>query len=127
MSKFEEFVRAEFGVWSEPKTTKAYAQRFVSAAEQCVNDIVKALRATNNRRALDVCCGQGIVAKKLAAACTDVAGLDFSPVKLEIELQTVPSMDFVECDATYLPFDDNTFDAVTMGLAFFTPRMQKRR
>lgn len=115
MDDFKEFGEAELKGWSEPETAKSYAEGFASAAEQCVADIVEASCVTEGSIALDVCCGQGIVAKGLAAAGAQVTGLDFSPAMLEIARQKVPALDLVQGDATSLPFEDNRFDAVTMG------------
>ncbi|WP_170608715.1 methyltransferase domain-containing protein [Ruegeria arenilitoris] len=115
MENFAEFGKAELKGWSEPQTANAYAEGFASAAEQCVADIVETSLVTNGSVALDVCCGQGIVAKGLATAGAEVIGLDFSPAMLKIARREVPMVDFVEGDATTLPFADNSFDAVTMG------------
>ncbi|SDE81019.1 methyltransferase domain-containing protein [Ruegeria marina] len=115
MENFSEFAKAEFEGWSEPATAKAYAEGFASAAEQCVADIVEASLVTEGARVLDVCCGQGIVARGLATVGAEVTGLDFSAAMLEIARQSAPAVDFVQGDATCLPFGDNAFDAVTMG------------
>jgi len=115
MGDFTEFGQAELKGWSEPQTAKAYAEGFASAAQQCVADIVAASQVTKGSVVLDVCCGQGIVAKGLSAAGAKVTGLDFSPAMLEIARREVPMVDFVEGDASSLPFEDNSFDAVTMG------------
>ncbi|WP_170611054.1 methyltransferase domain-containing protein [Ruegeria arenilitoris] len=107
MENFAEFGKAELKGWSEPQTANAYAEGFASAAEQCVADIVETSLVTNGSVALDVCCGQGIVAKGLATAGAEVIGLDFSPAMLKIARREVPMVDFVEGDATTLPFADN--------------------
>lgn len=115
MDDYTEFGQAEFEGWSEPKTAKAYADGFASAAEQCVPDIVRAANIDSTSSALDVCCGHGIVAEGLAKAGAKVTGLDFSPAMLELAQTRVPQASFMEGDATALPFEDQSFDAVTMG------------
>ncbi len=115
MGDFTEFGKAELKGWSEPETAQAYADGFASAAEQCVPDIVRASNAGEGSIALDVCCGQGIVAKSLVATGAAVTGLDFSPAMLDIARERVPNVEFIEGDATSLPFEDRSFDVVTMG------------
>jgi demethylmenaquinone methyltransferase/2-methoxy-6-polyprenyl-1,4-benzoquinol methylase len=72
-------------------------------------------------RALDVACGTGDLALRLATSTTAfVIGTDFCRPMLEIaarksessEAGTIP---FVEADALNLPFIDSSFDAVTIA------------
>jgi demethylphylloquinol methyltransferase len=72
---------------------------------------------------LDVCCGSGDLARLLArqaGSTGQVYGLDFAAAQLAIAQQKPhPSfaapIHWVQGDALSLPFDDNQFDAVTMG------------
>lgn len=73
---------------------------------------------------LDVCCGSGDLARRLArqvGATGIVFGLDFSAALLEVaQQQTAESIQplnirWVEGDALNLPFAENYFDAATMG------------
>ncbi|MEH2281456.1 MAG: bifunctional demethylmenaquinone methyltransferase/2-methoxy-6-polyprenyl-1,4-benzoquinol methylase UbiE [Nostoc sp.] len=81
--------------------------------------------------ALDLCCGSGDLALRLArrvGATGKVYGVDFSPNLLEtaslrsqrqypqpaLALPAV-GIAWVEADVLNLPFDDNQFDAATMG------------
>ena len=85
------------------------------------------------RRALDVCCGTGDIARALARCGAEVTGLDFSAAMLEMarnrsqkseaggqksEVCTPSSVlrppVFLQGDAQQLPFPDNSFDAVTV-------------
>ncbi|MEM7068437.1 MAG: methyltransferase domain-containing protein [Pseudomonadota bacterium] len=115
MGDFTEFGNAELKGWSEPETAKAYADGFAFAAEQCVPDMVRCSGASSASTALDICCGQGIVAEGLAKAGTAVTGLDFSPAMLEMARARVADVSFVEGDAMALPFADNSYDVATMG------------
>ncbi len=81
--------------------------------------------------ALDVCCGSGDIALRLAevvGAAGSVVGLDFAAAQLEVaarreaELLAVPgapqrraAVRWVQGDACALPFEDDTFDAATCG------------
>lgn len=73
---------------------------------------------------IDLCCGSGDLALRLArqvgiTGC--VYGVDFSPQQLAIaqersqHLYPHPPITWVEADVLNLPFDDNKFDAATMG------------
>ncbi|GAC1467570.1 MAG: bifunctional demethylmenaquinone methyltransferase/2-methoxy-6-polyprenyl-1,4-benzoquinol methylase UbiE [Chamaesiphon sp.] len=80
--------------------------------------------ATSGDVCLDVCCGSGDLAQQLArqvGATGEVFGVDFSPEQLAIARHRcqsqypIPPISWVEADALNLPFDDNFFDAATMG------------
>jgi demethylmenaquinone methyltransferase / 2-methoxy-6-polyprenyl-1,4-benzoquinol methylase len=81
----------------------------------------RAARATSlgeGGSALDVACGSGKLTAelaKLAGPSGRVVGLDFSPHMLEIARRDHPRLEFLEGDALSLPFDDATFDAVTIA------------
>lgn len=72
---------------------------------------------------LDVCCGSGDLARLLAqriGPTGQVYGVDFSPAQLAIAHQRIlpinaSSITWVEADALHLPFENNFFDAATMG------------
>lgn len=73
---------------------------------------------------LDLCCGSGDLAQLLArrvGVTGKVYGVDFSAEQLAIARQrcktlySQPPITWIQADALNLPFEDNTFDAVTMG------------
>lgn len=73
---------------------------------------------------LDLCCGSGDIALRLArhvGATGQVYGVDFSCNLLETAKQRAqkqyaqPPITWVEADVLSLPFDNNQFDAATMG------------
>jgi demethylmenaquinone methyltransferase / 2-methoxy-6-polyprenyl-1,4-benzoquinol methylase len=72
-------------------------------------------------RALDVCCGTGDLAFELARRVGpdgSVVGCDFSKPMLDIargKAAATPWVRFEWADALQLPYDDGTFDAVTVG------------
>jgi SAM-dependent methyltransferase len=67
------------------------------------------------RRALDVGTGTGAgtleIAKRFQGA--EIVGLDVAPAMLEEARRLAPGVEFVEGDATALPFGDGEFDLVT--------------
>jgi demethylmenaquinone methyltransferase / 2-methoxy-6-polyprenyl-1,4-benzoquinol methylase len=66
-------------------------------------------------RALDVATGTGDLALELAARGASVTGMDFSPAMLELARAKAPGIQFEEGDALELPYEDASFDAVTVG------------
>lgn len=72
--------------------------------------------------ALDVCCGTGDIAFRMAQAGAKVTGLDFSEPMLAVarrraatSLALMTNPDFVQGDAMALPFEDAHFRVVTVG------------
>ncbi|TVP66268.1 MAG: bifunctional demethylmenaquinone methyltransferase/2-methoxy-6-polyprenyl-1,4-benzoquinol methylase UbiE [Nodularia sp. (in: Bacteria)] len=73
---------------------------------------------------LDLCCGSGDLAFRLAkyvGTTGKVHGVDFSPNLLAAAKERSqnqypqPAISWIEADVLHLPFDDNQFDAATMG------------
>ena len=80
-------------------------------------------RLEPGQRALDLCCGTGDLALMLAervGPSGKVTGADFSRPMLEIAGQKaagdgVPQVEFEWADALDLPYEDETFDALTIA------------
>ena len=66
-------------------------------------------------RVLDACCGTGDLAIAARSRGADVVGLDFSERMLERARRKEPQIDWVRGDVLALPFDEGSFDAVTVG------------
>lgn len=115
IADYDTFEELEQGGWSESRIARAYAEKFAMAAAQCVPAMVAAVKAGPGTRALDLCCGHGIVSRGLIDAGSIVTGLDFSPVMLAFARKNVPEARFVSGDAMQLDFADAAFDAVTIG------------
>jgi len=61
---------------------------------------------------LDLCCGQGTLTAMLCESGANVCGLDFSEKMLELAAKAAPDADLKHGDATNLPYDSQSFDAV---------------
>jgi demethylmenaquinone methyltransferase/2-methoxy-6-polyprenyl-1,4-benzoquinol methylase len=85
-------------------------------------------RASPGQAALDVCCGSGDIALRLASAVGasgSVTGLDFAAAQLAVAAKREEpllsgganraAVRWVEGDACALPFADDSFDAATCG------------
>ena len=77
--------------------------------------LLEAVGAGTGTRVLDVATGPGYVAARAAERGAEVVGLDFSETMLSFARSRAPDVEFVQGDATALPFEDATFDAVTVA------------
>jgi demethylmenaquinone methyltransferase / 2-methoxy-6-polyprenyl-1,4-benzoquinol methylase len=66
-------------------------------------------------RVLEACCGTGDLAIGARGRGADVVGLDFSERMLERAARKEPQIEWVQGDVLALPFEDGSFDAVTVG------------
>jgi demethylmenaquinone methyltransferase / 2-methoxy-6-polyprenyl-1,4-benzoquinol methylase len=66
-------------------------------------------------RALDVASGTGDLAIELASRGAEVVGSDFSEGMLEVARRKAPGLRWEFGNALELPYDDDTFDAATVG------------
>jgi len=66
-------------------------------------------------RVLDACCGTGDLAIAARAHGAGVVGVDFSEAMLERARAKSSEIEWVRGDVLALPFDDASFDAVTVG------------
>ncbi len=65
-------------------------------------------------RALDVGCGQGLLARKLARQCDQVIAIDADHATLALAARSNSGVSFIEGDAMTYPFAPNSFDLITM-------------
>jgi len=83
-----------------------------------------------NKKVLDVGCGNGYVLSKYASEGADVYGVDITQAAIELTRKRFEHLklfgDFRVADAQKLPFPDNTFDCVcSMGVLHHIPNTQK--
>jgi demethylmenaquinone methyltransferase/2-methoxy-6-polyprenyl-1,4-benzoquinol methylase len=78
----------------------------------------RAINPQADERILDLAAGTGTSSVAIAKSGAHVVAADFSPGMIEVgkaKHGTDPLVEFVQADATKLPFADNSFDAVTMS------------
>ncbi|WP_099158363.1 demethylmenaquinone methyltransferase [Virgibacillus ndiopensis] len=86
-------------------------------------DVMRRMEVEKGTKALDVCCGTGDWSISLAEAIGsegEVIGLDFSQNMLSVANEkhqhlNMKQLSFIHGNAMELPFDDNSFDYVTIG------------
>jgi len=97
----------------------------------CADRLIAAANPLPGQRVLDLACGTGIVARRLAPRVDPggtVTGLDISPGMVEVgrdrSNRESVTIEWVEGRAEHLPFARNSFDLVTcqFGLMFFQDR-----
>jgi demethylmenaquinone methyltransferase / 2-methoxy-6-polyprenyl-1,4-benzoquinol methylase len=76
---------------------------------------VQLARVGPGSRALDVATGTGDLAVALRSAGAEVVGCDFSEGMLDRARRKEPSARFEWADALKLPYEDDSFDAATVG------------
>ncbi|MCW4385969.1 bifunctional demethylmenaquinone methyltransferase/2-methoxy-6-polyprenyl-1,4-benzoquinol methylase UbiE [Salinibacterium sp. SYSU T00001] len=77
--------------------------------------VVKAIAPQPGERVLDIAAGTGTSSAVIARSGAHVIAADFSHGMLEVGRRRHPEIDFVHADAMQLPFDDGSFDAVTIS------------
>lgn len=78
----------------------------------------RAINPQPQERILDLAAGTGTSSVALAKSGAHIVAADFSPGMIEVGKRKHghnPLIEFVEADATALPFEDNSFDAVTIS------------
>ncbi|MED1863658.1 demethylmenaquinone methyltransferase [Fictibacillus nanhaiensis] len=86
-------------------------------------DTMKRMKVQRGNHCLDVCCGTGEWTFALAEEVGEngkVIGLDFSQNMLNVGIEKLkkrrsPGVSFIHGNAMELPFEDNSFDFVTIG------------
>lgn len=77
--------------------------------------VTDALRVRSGMSILDVAAGTGTSAAAYAKAGACVTAFDFSAGMIEQGKKRYPELDFVQGDAMDMPFDHDSFDAVTIS------------
>jgi len=106
-----------------------YAETTMIMFEQFADEAIAASQLKPNATVLDVACGPGTLALRLASQADKVHGIDFSESMLAMFRQKIEQAGHnhieLHCgDAQVLPYADDTFDAAfsLFGLMFFPDR-----
>ena len=108
-SAFDAF---EAAGWAE-KDAAAYDMLLGRVTERFAEPLLDAVEAGHGTRLLDLATGPGYVAGRAVERGAEVVGLDRSDAMLEFAREHVPGAEFVHGDVTAIPFEDESFDAVT--------------
>ena len=121
LKKGEQVVSDPRDYWQQTQHAEGYDEerfgdpwgRFYRAREE--RAITRALQYLPRRgRILDVACGTGRVTALLAKSGFDeVTGTDVSPAMLVVAKRRLPQAEFFQGDATHLPVEDGSYDAVS--------------
>jgi SAM-dependent methyltransferase len=76
------------------------------------------LEGIDAKNVLDVGTGSGLFAEAFAAHGLQVTGIDVNPEMIQAASRQVPGIDFQVAPAEDLPFPDNSFDLVFLGLVY---------
>ena len=77
--------------------------------------VVQAVAPKPGERILDLAAGTGTSTQPFYAAGADAVACDFSVGMIEVGKQQYPHLTFVQGDALDLPFESDSFDAVTIS------------
>ena len=98
--------------WAE-KDVDAYDMLLGRVTKRLAEPLLDAVAAGAGTRLLDLATGPGYVAGRAVARGAKAVGLDLSEGMLEFARRHVPGVEFVRGDVTALPFEDESFNAVT--------------
>lgn len=101
----------EHAAWSERAET--YDALFASISTQAIRDILDSLGDLEGKRHLDVACGTGHLVAAASQRGAASEGGDFAEPMIDAAKATYPRHVFKVADATQLPYENQSFDAVT--------------
>lgn len=105
------------------KQAVTFSQSPAMQDEEAIRLLIKASGVKPGARILDVACGPGMVVCGFAASGVRAVGIDATPAMIErakilAEEKALPNVEWQVGVAYPLPFEDNSFDAVTCRFAF---------
>jgi ubiquinone/menaquinone biosynthesis C-methylase UbiE len=105
------FHEIEHEAWTERATR--YDDLFSHVTTQAIGPILDSLGPMAGKRHLDVACGTGHLVGAAAARGAKSEGIDFAAAMVEASAVNYPDSPFLTADAADLPYEDETFDAVS--------------
>ena len=112
----ESFSDFEFEGWGSNSVCEYYDEHFGAVTIQSVNAMLDVVNAREHDKVLDVCTGAGYAAGAATERGANAIGIDFSESQIQLAKKRFPDAKFKIGDATDLPFDPDTFDAVVNGI-----------
>jgi ubiquinone/menaquinone biosynthesis C-methylase UbiE len=112
-TSFSEF---EFEGWGDSSVCEFYDEHFGTITIQSVMAMLDAANVREHQNVLDVCTGAGYAAGAATEHGANAIGIDFSDSQIQLAKKRFPNAKFETGDATDLPFDSDTFDAVVNGI-----------
>ncbi len=109
----EAFRDFEYAGWQ--RFARGYHDNFARLTTQVIGPLLDAVNVGEGVRVLDIATGAGYAAAAAAERGVAVIGIDFSEVQVAMAREQNPKIAFREGDAEALPFDDQSFDAVTIN------------
>ena len=101
----------ELEVWSQ--LAADYDAVFASISTQAIPDILDSLGELKGKKHLDVACGTGHLVAAASQRGASSEGIDFAESMVEIAKVSYPNNVFRTANATQLPYDNFSFDAIT--------------
>jgi ubiquinone/menaquinone biosynthesis C-methylase UbiE len=101
----------ELELWSQ--LAADYDAVFASISTQAIPDILDSLGELRGKKHLDVACGTGHLVAAASQRGASSEGIDFAEPMVETASASYPNHVFRTADATQLPYDNFSFDAVT--------------
>jgi len=92
-----------------------YERLFAGATKQYVDALLEGTHTSSHTHLLDVACGPGFAAAKAREIGAIAVGIDFSAAMIAIAKSMYADIDFIEADATALPLERCSFDAVIVN------------
>jgi ubiquinone/menaquinone biosynthesis C-methylase UbiE len=89
-----------------------YESLFAGATKHYVDSLLKITGTSSGTRLLDVACGPGFAAAKAKEMGAVPVGVDFSSAMIAVAKSKHAAIDFIVADATALPFEGSSFDAI---------------
>jgi len=85
--------------------------------DKIVEYITKLLKINNEQVILDLCCGNGLLTKKLAAQCKSIVAVDYSKKLLENFNAEITNISKLHSNVLDIDFDKNKFDVIIIYFA----------
>ena len=101
----------EHEAWSQ--RAGDYDALFAAVSTQAIDGILDSLGTLQGKRHLDVACGTGHLVAAASKRGAISEGIDFAQAMVDAARSTYPAETFKVADATELPYDDHSLDAVT--------------